>query len=319
MSAAADALQPQLVRELLALRGRGLRSHFADVLIDAPRSGYHLDFDVGAGSITVDFGEPTFLGAALGADASRFAAAAFWSFKGVPADVENAERLAWGLIRAYYAAFYAGHAVLRLLGRSCSYLETRHVQRIRQLADALGNTPPFVIGAGLYSCQFDAGQTGFTMIHARGRVGGAHETFWEIFDGFLGEITEEVLLARIAPSDARNVFLKLESLRKITKRGAGASWLSSVRNEIQYNHIRGVWWPQSVNRTTRGILSRAAEQWSRDPMEIDVESPPGAEMGSFVMACAFLTALCREVLKRVADRSSEGANSFARGTLALAT
>jgi hypothetical protein len=204
-----------------------------------------------------------------------------------------------------------------LLGRSCSYLDSAHASRLRQLAAALGNTPPFDISAGLYSVVLNAPQTGLTMTQARGRVGGAHETFWELFGQFLSEATEDVLLGRLAPADARAVFLKLYHLKQILSRGAGASWLSVVRNDVQYRHAFGVWPPATVNRASRGVLARLAQQWSRDPMEIDVENPPATDLGAFVIASAFIVALCKAMFSRVAERSTAGNLSFARQPLLL--
>lgn len=318
MSAAADALQPQLVRELLNLRGRGHPRYIMDVIVKSPKAGYDLDFDAGATSVRIDFREPTFLGASVGGDASRFAAAAFSSANGVAAAINDADSLSWGLLRLYYSAFYAGHAVIRFLGRSCSYLESIHIAKIRSLAIALGSPPPFQIAAGLYTCTLNATQTGFELVQARGRVGGAHEAFWELFDRFLSEATEDVLKNRIAPADARNVFLKLQGLRRILARGgAGASWLSAVRNDIQYRHARGVWVPPTLNRDSRGVLHRIADQWLRDPMQIELDAPAGGDLGAFVTACTFILALCRVILGRVAQASTAGANSFARPALAL--
>ncbi len=315
MSLIADALQPQLVRELIALSGRTPSIRLADVITDAPGAGYDLDFEVATGAIQIDFRERQFIAIAIAGDASRFAGACFTSLNSIVAALDAPDTLAWALVRMYYAAFYGGHAILRLLGQSCSQLEGRHVTKLRALSTALGRPPPFAVGAGLYHCTLNPGQTGLSMTHAHGRVGGAHEIFWEIFDSFLSESTDEVLLGHLSPSDAVSVFAKLEALRRIYRRGAGASWLSAIRNEIQYRHARGVWPPPTVNRTGRGSLSRLAGQWTRDPMLIDIEVPPGGDLGAFVAACAFTSALCRTVLARVAERSSAGSLSFARHPL----
>ncbi|MFN3261363.1 MAG: hypothetical protein ACE37J_12475 [Pikeienuella sp.] len=317
MSVAADALQPLLVKELLVLRGRAAFGHFSEIITNAPGAGYDIDFDEATNQIRIDFRESAFLGAAIGSDASRFAGAAFSSFKGLDVHLDDASSLAWGLVRAYYSAFYAGHALIRLLGRTCTQIESSHLNRIKNIANALGKPVNSSVSAGLFVCELNPTQTGFEMRQARGRVGGAHEAFWEVFDGFVSEITEDVLRGRIAPADARAVFLKLDSFRKITKRASGASWLSTVRNEIQYRHARGVWAPSVLKRRERGVLSRTAAQWKRDPMTMDIDGPPGGDIGAYVMACTFLTALCREVLRRVADRSSAGVNSFARFPLRL--
>lgn len=317
MSLAADALQPQLVRGLVSLSGRAPFFHLADVITNAPRTGFDLDFDVEATAIRIDFRERDYIASAIAGDAVRFASACFASLNTITAALEEGATLAWGLVRLYYAGFYGGHSVLRLLGQSCSMVDARHTSKIRSLASALGGPPPFEITSGLYHCVLNPAQTGLSMVYARGRVGGAHEVFWEIFDRFLSEATEEVLVGRLAPEDARAVFAKLEAARRIFRRGAGASWLSAIRNEIQYRHLHGVWPPLSVNRTQRHTLSRLAIQWTRDPMDIDIESPPGGALGAFVSACAFNAALCRAILMRIADRSFAGGRSFARSPLQL--
>lgn len=317
MSLAADALQPQLVRALVSLSGRAHPRYLMDAITDAPGAGYDLDFDAAAVAVELDFREATSLAAFVGGDACRFAAAAFTSTASIGTAFDQAESLAWGLVRAYYAAFYAGHSTLRLLGRSCSYLERPHVSQLQRLGNARGNPAPFEITSGLYSCRLNSAQTGFRLIQARGRVGGAHEVFWELFDQFLAETTEDVLVGHLAPGDARMVFLKLESYRRVLRRGSGASWLSAVRNEIQYRHAHGAWVPSSINKQARAMLGRLAEQWTRDPMDVDIESPPAGELGTYLAACSFTVALCKSVLSRIASRSSVGARSFARAPLQL--
>lgn len=317
MSLAADALQPQLVRALISASGRAQTRHMADVLIAPLGAGYDLEFDAITNEIRVDFRETSHVGTAICGDAARFAGAAFTSVTLISAALEQPATLAWGLVRLYYAAFYSGHSLLRLLGKSCSYLEPTHITKLRSLASALGTPATFDTPAGLYFWQLNSGQTGFSMSRAGGRVGGAHEVFWEVLDVFLSEATEEVLVGRLTPSDGRAVFQKIEAFRRITRKRTGASWLSAVRNEIQYKHALGVWAPTTVNRTSRGVLSRLATQWERDPMEIDIDSPPAGDLGMFVIAAAFMVALCKAMISRISERSSVGARSFARPLLQL--
>ncbi len=317
MSLTADALQPQLVRGLITLRGRPATTRLADVITNPPGAGFDLDFDAASSVIRIDFREPEFIASAISADASRFAGACFTSIHSVAPALERPESLAWGLVKMYYAAFYGGHSLLRLLGRSCSQLEGRHITKIKVQAAAREIPTPFNFGAGLYNCSLNAAQTGLNMSIAGGRVGGAHEAFWEILDQFFSEVTEQTLTGNLGRSDALAVYGKLEALRSIYRKGAGASWLSAIRNEIQYRHARDVWQPATISRDARSNLSRLASQWVRDPMNIDVEVTPGGDLGAFTAACAFTAALCRVVLARVADRSSAGANSFARHPLRL--
>src|SRR6478609_11578803 len=118
MSLAVDALQPHLVRELLGLAGRASIEHISDTITDAPKSGFDLDFDGTTSAVRIDFRETTFITEAVGGDAARFASACFTSMNGVPSALEQPPTLAWALIRLYYAAFYGGHSIIRLLGQS---------------------------------------------------------------------------------------------------------------------------------------------------------------------------------------------------------
>lgn len=316
MSLIADALQPRLVGALLRLSGRAEACHLADV-VTGTGGGFDLAFDAAAKLIQLDFRDPVYLGQKIGGDASRFATAAFMSMHQMEGAVEDASTVAWSLIRLYYSAFYSGHAVLRLLGESCSYLDSGHIKKIKELGLALNNPVPFPIGAGAYHLKLNGPQAGIDLRKA-GSVGvGSHEVFWDILDEFLKDASAAAMLGHLTPEEGQRVFLKLEAFRDITRRAAGASWLSAVRNEIQYRHDRGVWIPATVNRSGRAVLARLARQWLRDPMDIDLELQPGGELGRFVAGCAFMTALCRAVLQRISERSSAGAKSFARVPLQL--
>ena len=318
MSLAADALQPMTVQALFGMSGRTPPCNLPDVITSGRGAGFDLEFDGATKAVGIDFREPIYIGETIGGDALRFAGAAFTSVFNIDAAVEERESVAWAMVRLYYAAFYAGHAVLRLLGQSCSHLETGHIARLKQLAAAIGAPPPFAISSGLYHCTMNAAQTGLKMVRARGSVGGTHETFWEVFDAFLASTTEAVLLGHLAPADARAVFLKLESYRSILRLfGGGAAWLSRMRNDIQYRQDHGVWMPPSVNKSSRDQLARLAMQWSRDPMAVDIEILGAASLKHFVAGCVFPIALCRALLTRISERSSAAAPKFGAAALAL--
>lgn len=317
MSLFADAFQPTIVRDLFSLGGRPSIRHLSDTITNAPKSGYDLDADAAINEVRVDFRETAFITEAVAGDAGRFASACFSSMVGIASAIENPETMGWALIRLYYAAFYGGHSLLRLLGRSCTYFDHRQTGRIRAVFAATGSPLAFDLPSGLYSCTLNPGRTGFGMMQTRGRVGGAHETFWELFDKLLSEFSEDALSGHMRLRDAQDVFAKMQAVRRIYRRGAGAIWLSAVRNEIQYRQGLGVWVPLTVNRSRRASLSRLADQWMRDPMSIDVDALSSGELPEFILACAFTTSLCRDVMSRVSERSSVASRSFARISLQL--
>src|SRR5205807_2194336 len=115
MSLAADALQPYIVREFSSLSGRLHVGTLADVIV-SEMAAYDLLFDDADQSITMDFREPTAAVAAYAADCSPFSFAAFQTISQVAAEIMERDSVAWSLIKTYYSAFYAGHALMRVFG-----------------------------------------------------------------------------------------------------------------------------------------------------------------------------------------------------------
>jgi hypothetical protein len=316
MSLAADALQPSVVRILFSL-GRTAHCNLADIIVPGRGAGFDLDFDDSEKTIKLDFREPNFIGSAFAGDALRFASAAFVSVKEVGGSIEDRLSLPWAMIRLYYSAFYAGHAILRLTGQSCSHLDRRHITKLQQLAAGYGLSPAFELKRGLYHCVMNSNQTGLTFASKGAASGGTHEVFWAIFDRFLQKATVDVLRGNLTPADAQLVFMKFDALRTILgSSGGGSSWLSTMRNDIQYRHDHGVWQPSSVKKRGREQLARLAEQWARDPLYVDVGLAEGS-LDSFVVGCAFIVALCRALFARIAERSFSSGGSFARAPLSL--
>src|SRR5436309_15581758 len=125
MSLLADALQPFIVRNLTMLGGRLEQMTLPDVIV-APTAAYAFDFDDTDRSISLDFRVAEFITTALASDCCRLASAAFQTAASVPQEILQRDTVAWSLVKLYYAAFYAGHSLIRILGESCSYFERQH-------------------------------------------------------------------------------------------------------------------------------------------------------------------------------------------------
>ena len=316
MSIAADALQRRLISGLINSSGRTPITHLGDVITNSAPFGYDLDFDSLSSTITLDFREPQYLSAAYRNDASRFATASFASLFSIRAALEDERSFAWGLIKLYYAAFYSGHALLRFVGTSCTSIDSRHITRIKTLTEAYGLVPGFEITSGLYKCDLNNRQSGFLIRKVGGKNGGTHEIFWETFNNLLSEVANEALL-HLAPDDGKAVFSKIETLRKILKRGAGGSWLSSVRNDIQYRQDFGVWPPVSLNDNRRGLLSRLAILWMNDPMDVPLGSQMKNDLEIYVASCALIVGMCRSLVERINELCARKNSSFTTSLLRL--
>lgn len=141
--------------------------------------------------------------------------------------------------------------------------------------------------------------------------GGTHEGFWKVFNARLKELTDNVLIGSTLPdADAQRVWEQLTSVGdSLTGNGANTSWLSELRNSIQYRQEHGVWFPDKLPNARREILGRIALAWVKPPDEITMATTAG-RLGQFLSACTFLVALCRELLVRIDLRCSVG-SSFA--------
>jgi hypothetical protein len=136
----------------------------------------------------------------------------------------------------------------------------------------------------------------------------------------VNQIGEEILRGPLTQVEAQSVFSKLYILQQIIKSNNAPqnSWLSIMRNDIQYRHGHGVWLPKKLKRQDRDLLSRLLKQWQRDPMDIDLGTSQGGLLGKYVVTCAFIVALCRSLLERIAERSRHATRSFAKvGPLTL--
>ena len=222
------------------------------------------------------------------------------------------DTFAWALVKLYYAAFYAGHALTRTLGEGCSFFYKKHTDRIASVADANGIAPVLRVDAGLYHCVLNANASAITYMKAASTAGGAHEAFWLAFGNKLKSVAEDILTGPLPRADAQAVYVQINSMLQIIGRKTGYSWLSGIRNDLQYRLQHGAWFPERTRVQVRHDLGRIAGQWKRDPMTIDLTNQRWGLLGDFSLACAFIVALCLEVFVIIAARSSRGNQSFAR-------
>ena len=305
MGLAADALQPFIVPGLISAAGRVDPLSLADVIV-FPKAAYYMSTDDAARSVLLDFGESSLVTLALASDCGRFGSASFQTVSTVPDDLIGRDTFPWGLVKMYYAAFYAGHSLIRAVGEGCSFVYKKHADRLN------GLQPTFKIETGLYHCVLNQGATAVSLVRAQGMAGGAHEAFWLIFGKKIQALADGILSGPLTRSDAQAAYSRLDALLKVLGRKAGYSWLSVIRNDLQYRLQYQAWYPARTRKQDREALSRLAAQWAKDPMRIDIEAAGHrfGILGEFVACCAIVIALCRELTGRIAAASSEGAQSF---------
>lgn len=317
MSLLADALQPFIVRELISISGRVAHMTLPDLLVGTG-VGYVPAFDSADQSVLISFNAPDLVTTAWAADCCRLASALYQTVSSLADDIDQRDNVAWCMIRLYYSAFYAGHALIRLLGEGCSFLERQHLDRLRNLGVAIGSPPVFSLASGLYRCSLEQNATALKYTRAQTGARAAHEAFWEVFGIFIRGIAERLLQGSMLRYDAQTVFSKLDQFMNALNRKANHGWLSFVRNDLQYRHRYNVWFPAQLRQKQRHVLRGLIDQWRRDPMEIDLPGRRDDDLKDFAVCCVFVVALCHTMLQRIADRSTVGPRSFVRvGPLAF--
>lgn len=312
MSLLADATQPLLVSSVLQVQGPCQGLALQDLIV-ARRAPYGLSYSTQQ-EVLLDFRESSAIASATASDTSRLAAAALQSLTNLSDELSGDKNaLPWGLIRLYYAAFYSAHAVLRLLGRSFCYLESRHTAHLINLGAVTGNPAPFQITAGMYRCKVTQAFTTLSLAKlSASSMGGSHESFWTYFEAQLREVEDSVLNGPLSRGDSQAVVAKLTEFRKLIAHGATFGWLSKIRNEIQYRQSHQVWFPCAIDRQDRRALGRVVAQWKSDPMTITLSVPVADVLSRFVLACIFPISCCGTLLARVHERSASARRSFVR-------
>jgi hypothetical protein len=283
MSLSADALQTYMARELSAFAGRAQATTLTDIII-SERAAYSLGFDDADQSITLDFREPSAVVDAFAGDCCRLSFAAFQTIAPVSLEIVERDTVAWSLVKIYYAAFYAGQALIRIFGESCSFFDRRHVTRLIELGEIYGLQWSFSIHSGLYRCVLSSDSTALKCTQTRGAAG-IHDAFWTVFGTRIQKLAEATLTGTLATADAQSVYAQLDRLTEIMRRRTGYSWLSNVRNDLQYRQHYGVWFPARLKQGEKQSLGRLVAHWNRDPMEIRLDERRFGLLGDYVTAC----------------------------------
>lgn len=314
----ADALQPHFLRTLSAVSGRAATGTLADLIIER-RAGFILGLNNQTRTFALDFSSPEIVAAALASDISRLSAASFQTMSLVAQELVKRDSVAWALVKSYYAAFYAGHALIRVFGEGCSHFGGKHVTRLNQLCAVYSLAPSFKLEGGLYHFKPGLQPTVLECVRTKGGVaGGTHEAFWAIFAMTMRGLADGVLKGSLPARDAQAVYLQIDKLLTNLARPGSYSGLSVMRNELQYSLRQGVWHPQKLTPAEMGSLRANILQWKSDPMSVELDGHRPGALREFLAGCAFVVGLCRQLLGRIGERSTVGARSFVRvGPIAL--
>jgi len=259
---------------------------------------------------------------AFAGDINRIAIAPFETITFIISSRALPRSAAWLIIKTYYAAFFAAHALVRMLGTSCILLTREQRDAVAKIADLYGYPSDKALWGGLYTLTFDATARRLAVHRLRSLKSGPHEAFWGMFRDLVKARSNEVLkIVGMTLGDRQLVSMKLDELVANLSFGSShdGQWLSAVRNEVNYEQKFGTWFPYAGQKRYSQELFGRIDEWKSDPIAIDLVSHEGRDLRRFQATCNFIVSLCRVVIADMARRCPSGADkSFhSYGSLAL--
>ena len=253
---------------------------------------------------------------AFAGDINRIGSASFESAVGVRRSSAFPKSAAWLVVQTYYSAFFAAHGLLRLLGESCTHIEREQVRSLTRVGSLFGMAPFSPMTSGLYHLACDANAR---TISGTALSGSPHEVFWRVFHIRMLRLATDAL--DVSTESAANRQLASTKLSELVSNLCFQSsprgrWLSSVRNAVNYNQKLATWYPYSGQQKYYPQLFDKAQEWTEDPLDLDLSSCGDKDLRRFQVTCNFIIAMFRSLTNDMAGRCANGRSFHDFGALA---
>lgn len=255
---------------------------------------------------------------ALAFDCNRMAIASFETVSGVIKNGIFPKSTAWLVIQSYYAAFFAAHSILRMLGISCSHINVEHANSIQRIVNIFGQAQGLSVSQGFYKCVYDSSFKKLICTRLNSS-GGVHEIFWSVFYQKIRDLSNEILLKGKSPRSDQLVATQLLDLctcLSFANCGNG-SWLSFVRNEVNYRHQFSSWYPYKDYKSYYDRLHDSIKCWKLDPIKVNLKYQNGKDLQHFMNTCIFIIGCCRVLARDMSKRCSQGKSFHLNGSIAF--
>ena len=182
MSALCDALRPSWLPGINTISGRTTRS----VLGLLASQNYQVYSPTKSTSAELHFSDWNDVLDAFADDCARLCSAAFETIEGIATSKRLPKSVSWLIVRCYYAAFYAAHAVMRMVGKSLTQLDAPATNAIDSVSHLFGMLPGRGLERGLYVCQAVSSTASLQLNKVSSE--GSHEALWSNFFGMIKSI-----------------------------------------------------------------------------------------------------------------------------------
>lgn len=312
MSVVADQLRPFWLSQINEVSGK-LEFGLAEWM----RTGtYQITTPLQSNAFVLDipYGDMSFQ-RAIAYDLARMGMAAFESIGDIQLHPTMPKSMGWMIIKTYYSAFFAAHALLRSFGVSLTQLETAQINHIQQIASVYSAANGQQLSTGFYLCIFDPASRKLICTH-EGKKGGSHEILWKYFVKTMVDLSDKILTINGASTNQQQAAAKLTELCDCLKHNGNnaGNWLSFVRNQTNYKHELGAWYPYKARANYYLNLPSMKDEWKKTPEDISIWNGAGRDLQRFIGACNVILALLKFTAHDMSNRCSTG-RSFQMNTI----
>jgi len=259
-------------------------------------------------SIALYYSDLSVVNRSYASEVNRFSAASFESIQGIGPDNKLTKSLSWSLIRLYYAAFFAAHALIRLHGRSLTQVDTASCVRVNNLAKAYStlNSEPLTNGLQRISIKRTPNLIELAKVGEK-----PHEALWLNFGEVFKPVAQRVLKSATT-TEIQEFAVKLMDLLRILSdegRMPNYNWLSFMRNSINYRQSHSVWHPYGTQPKYCSSLHDIVNQWTDNPNDLNFWPSQDRELQHMVESCVFIVSLCKQCCEDI-NRAAPDRKSF---------
>ncbi|MUH72711.1 hypothetical protein [Psychrosphaera haliotis] len=241
-------------------------------------------------------------------DINRMATSSFESINGIAPDEKFPKSIGWLVVRLYYSAYYACHAILRIFGISCTQFNQKESGIITEVANVWGHAPDnSSASTGYFKCVL----TNTANQMRCKKLDNSHADVWQCFYDHLDKLSDLISEDNSYLQSEKNKCVEyIFNLRfGLSCRGRyrKGNWLSKIRNEVNYQHTMGTWFPYSGSVAKHTDLYRALSNWNSECI-IDnlTHAKSENDLKLFVESCVSIVSLCFSLTKDLHNQNHDG-------------
>lgn len=210
--------------------------------------------------------------------------------------------IAWPLLHVYYAAFFSAHSIMRATGSGVVRIETPLAKRVSEIAGLYGINVNFGSGSYVYKVKRNSNQRFDISLERSADTGGAHDQFWREFHAYLDDVGRAV--AEADEPDAEKIVAEISEIQELLSGNSSlkGTWLSVIRNKINYQHDYNVWFPYGAPaKAISAVSDISLDPVFRVRLDHDHSKNP---LQAFVSSCRLLTYLNYRICAAIRARST---------------